>query len=97
MENKYLRYIRGEQIENSRYGIHHAWNIADFVHGGVDVKTKKYIKNADFLEILSTTVDNMKKAGYSISDIDIKVSFSKKIENSDKDIIQIINIDNDDD
>ena len=96
MKNRYLRYLRGEQIESSRYGIHHAWNIADFVHEGIDVKTKNYVENADFIEILSTVVDNMKKAGYSISDIDIKVSFSKKIENSDKDIVQIINIDTDD-
>lgn len=88
----FLRYVRGEKAEDGCRR-HYAWNIRDYGNEGYTIKTRKYFNNADFLDMLITIVGNMEKAGYDISDIDVKISFAKKIENSNKDFVQIVNID----
>lgn len=89
----FLRYARGEFKEES-YCQHYARSLFDFPSKNIDVKTRTYTSNTDFLGILSTIVDNMKKAGYSVSDIDIKITFAKEID-AKTDFVQLININND--
>ena len=89
-DKKFINYARRQYIERSSYG-HSTYGSGD---NGRELMVKKYVEETDdntAVDVLLSTIDKMKAAGYEVADTSFRIAFAKKLDDKN-DVVQVCTI-----
>ena len=78
---KCVDYKREQAIYSNNRRVH--------LYSGDEVVTRKYIDNTGIENIVNDTLTRFKNAGYEVDVFNVKIAFSKKIDDDNK-IVQVV-------